>query len=399
MSGGASQLDTFDMKPDHANGGEFKEIDTNVEGVRMSEHLPELAKMADQLAIVRGMSTKEGDHGRGTYLMRTGQRPGGLVAFPTIGSSLSKELGAGGSDLPNFVSIAPYQQFNPGAFSPGFLGPKYAAATVGALNDYRPMPEDAEQPEGFAELGLDNLQPPTPISDVREQRRLRTWRSLQKNFLRGRESGATLAHDTVYQRAIRMLDSTAISSFDLTQESESVREAYGRGRFGQGCLMARRLIERDVPFVEVKLGFDAGGAGWDTHQNNFPAVQNLSQRLDRGWAMLMKELKDRGRLETTTILWMSEFGRTPTINGNAGRDHFPAAWTCVFAGGGIAGGQAYGKTSDDGMSVEDGKTDVGDVLATLAAAVGIDPDHENISPIGRPFKIAEGSPIQSILRS
>ncbi|MFT5524345.1 MAG: hypothetical protein ACI9HK_002297 [Pirellulaceae bacterium] len=399
MSGGASQLDTFDMKPAHANGGEFKEIDTNASGVRISEHLPQLATMADQLAIVRGMSTKEGDHGRGTYLMRTGRRPGGPVAYPTIGSSLSKELGENGSELPNFVSIAPYQQFNPGAFGPGFLGPKYAASTVGALNDYQPMPDNPDQPAGFAELGLDNLSPPTPIGDVREQRRLRTWRSLQKNFLRGRENGATLAHDTVYQKAIRMLDSTAVSAFNLTQESDSVREAYGRGRFGQGCLMARRLIERDVPFVEVNLGFDSGGIGWDTHQNNFPAVRSLSEQLDRGWATLMKELKDRDLLETTTILWMSEFGRTPTINGNAGRDHFPAAWTCVFAGGGIAGGQVHGKTSADGMTVEEGKTDVGNVLATLASAVGIDPARENVSPIGRPFKIAEGTPIQSILRS
>jgi uncharacterized protein (DUF1501 family) len=137
--------------------------------------------------------------------------------------------------------------------------------------------------------------------------------------------------------------------------------------------------------------------GWDTHLNNFPAVKALSSELDAGWSMLMKELGERGLLDSTTILWMGEFGRTPAINASAGRDHFPAAWTCVFAGGGIQGGQAYGKTSEDGMRVEEGKVDVGDVLATLSAAVGVDPSTQNISEVGRPIRIAEGTPISAIL--
>jgi uncharacterized protein (DUF1501 family) len=161
--------------------------------------------------------------------------------------------------------------------------------------------------------------------------------------------------------------------------------------------MARRLIERGVPFVEVSLGFGANIVGWDTHQNNFPAVRALSGELDSGWATLMTELDQRGLLDSTTILWMGEFGRTPQINENAGRDHFPAAWSCVFAGGGIRGGQAYGQTSPDGMEVVAGKVNVGDVLATLCTALGVPPDTENVSEQGRPIKIAEGTPINPIL--
>jgi hypothetical protein len=191
------------------------------------------------------------------------------------------------------------------------------------------------------------------------------------------------------------MNSKEAAAFDLSEEANEVREAYGRGPFGQGCLIARRLIERGVPFVEVTLG--GGGLGWDTHQNNFPGVKSLSEQLDAGWGTMMTELKDRDLLRDTTFLWMGEFGRTPAINPNAGRDHFPDAWTCVFAGGGIQGGQAYGKTSADGTEVEEGKVGVGDVLATLCKAVGVDPDTENISQLGRPIKIAEGAPISDIL--
>ena len=161
------------------------------------------------------------------------------------------------------------------------------------------------------------------------------------------------------------------------------------------ALLARRLIEQGVPFVEVSLG---DGGRWDTHSDNFNTVQQLSAELDAGWSSLMSDLQERGLLERTTILWMGEFGRTPQINGSTGRDHFPAAWTAVLAGGGLKGGQAYGRTSDDGMTVEDGKLDVGDVLATLCAALQIDPRHQNVSDIGRPFKVAEGEPARDVLK-
>jgi len=397
MPGGPSQTDTFDLKPRHANGGEFREVATSVPGLGISEHLPKLAGLAEHLAIVRGLSTKEGDHGRGTFLMRTGHQPSGdPIKYPSIGSTLSKALGDEDAEVPNYVSIGPYAAFNPAAFGPGFLGPRYAPLTVGSSDA---GPASGNTPAArYAELGVDDLHPPAGLAPSRNEGRLALWRSLQTDFVASHRSASPLAHETVYQRAVRMMHSEAAKAFDLSAEPDQVRDAYGRGRFGQGCLMARRLIERGVPFVEVALGgINDGGLGWDTHQNNFRLVRNLSNELDAGWATLMSELADRGLLESTTILWMGEFGRTPKINANAGRDHYPNAWTCVLAGGGVHGGQAYGRTSDDGMTVEDGKVDVGDVLATLSEALGIDPATQNISEMGRPIKLAEGLPIRGIL--
>lgn len=394
MPGGPSQIDTFDLKPRHANGGAFREIATSVPGLGMSEHLPKLAAQAEHLAIVRSLSTKEGDHGRGTHLMRTGHPQGGPIKYPAIGASLAKELGSEEAEMPDYVSIAPYSFFSPAAFSSGFLGPRYAPLTVGSRGA-----DQAASAARYAQLGVDDLSPATGVSPKQTASRLAIWQSLEDDFVSRHRTASAIAHQTVYQRAVRMMKSEAAKAFDLSDEPEKVRERYGRGRFGQGCLMARRLIERGVPFIEVSLGGLAnGGIGWDTHQNNFRLVQQLSEELDAGWGTLLTELSERCLLDTTTILWMGEFGRTPRINNNAGRDHFPAAWTCVFGGGGIHGGQAHGRTSADGMTVEDGKADVGDVLATLCAALGIDPASENVSEEGRPIKIAEGKPIEGILR-
>jgi hypothetical protein len=393
MTGGPTQTDTFDMKPNHVNGGEFKEIATSAPGLRISEHLPKLATMAEHLAVMRGLSTKEGDHGRGTFLMRTGYQPAGPIRYPTLGSLVSKELGSFDAELPNYVSIAPYQLFNQQAFSPGFLGPQFAPLTVGAGGAGANA-----SPDSYAQLGVDELRTAEGVASLQADARLDLWRTLQKGFIARHKSASPIAHDTVYERAVRMMRSETAKAFDLSEESDKVREAYGRGRFGQGCLMARRLIERGVPFGEVTLGnLEGGSLGWDTHQNNFTAVKALSAELDAGWSMLMSDLKDRGLLESTTILWLGEFGRTPKINGNGGRDHFPAAWTSILAGGGIQGGQAYGRTSEDGMEVEEGKTSVGSLLATLCEALQIDPRTQNISEVGRPIRIADGEPVKEVL--
>jgi hypothetical protein len=389
MTGGPSQTDTFDMKPDHVNGGSFKEVSTSVPGLRLSEHLPRLAEQADRLAIVRSLFTREGDHSRGTHLVRTGRPPGTDVRYPSIACSLAKELQNTEIALPNYVSIGS-QQFSPAAFSPGFLGPKYAAATVGTSGD-EPPPDATD---GFAELRLENLELPRGVTEAQASRRYALWESMQRGFLAQRHGSNFTAHDTLYRQAFAMMHGQARAAFDLESEPAKIREAYGRGRFGQGCLLARRLIERGVPFVEVALG---SGIGWDTHQDNFNLVQRLSAELDAGWGTLMRELDERGLLDSTTILWMGEFGRTPAINEMGGRDHFPNAWTCVFAGGGIQGGQTYGRTSKDGTEIEDNKVEIGDILATLCAAVGVPPSRENPTPAGRPIKLAEGRPIRHIL--
>jgi hypothetical protein len=393
MNGGPSQLDTFDLKPGHTNGGPFKPIATSAAGVEICEHLPKLAAHAKHLAIIRSLTTKEGDHGRATYLMRTGYRPGGPVEYPTLGALVSKELGDESAELPNFVSISPFQVFNPAAYAPGFLGPRYAPATVGA-ND----PPGAAQTAGYAQLKLDNLNLPSGVDLDQSTKRLQLWNTLEQGFSTSHAGPSAAAHRLVYERAVRLMRSQAASAFDLEQEPHEVRDAYGRGRFGQGCLLARRLVERGVPFVEVTLGgLDNGIPGWDTHQNNFPAVKTLCEQLDAGWSTLVAELAERSLLEHTTILWMGEFGRTPKINAQVGRDHFTAAWSCVLGGGGIRGGQVYGRSTPDGMSVADNPVSAAEVLATLCAALGIDPARQNINDLGRPISITEGQPIRDLL--
>lgn len=408
MTGGPSQLDTFDLKPGHDNGGEFQEISTNVPGVRFSEHLPLLARQAQHLAIIRGLSTTEGDHGRGTHLMHTGFAPGVAgIRYPTLGSLLSKELTPGETELPGFVSVAPFRLFNAAAHSPGFLGPAFAPLAVTGESPVTPTLSAQDIFNGnpsagnrFATLGIENLRPAQPLSEKRAKARVEFLRSFESEFAQNHADAAATAHQTVYEHAIRLMNSNAGQAFDLSQEPDEVRARYGSGIFGQGCLLARRLVEHGVPFVEVSLGGpETGGVGWDTHTDNFAGVLALSQQLDAGFATLLSELDERGLLERTTIVWMGEFGRTPQINGQAGRDHFTNAWSCLLAGGGIRGGQVFGKTSDDGMEVLAEQVRVGDVLATICEAVGVPPDQLNTSNVGRPIPIAEGTPIASLLRT
>jgi uncharacterized protein (DUF1501 family) len=195
--------------------------------------------------------------------------------------------------------------------------------------------------------------------------------------------------------------SASVKAFDLEDEPARLRDAYGRNAFGQGCLLARRLVERGVPFVEVTLSSVEGNQsfGWDTHFQNFESVKKLSAVLDAGWSALMDDLRSRGLLDSTLIVWMGEFGRTPKINANAGRDHFPAAWTTALAGGGLKGGQAFGRTSGDGTTVEDRPVSVPDFIATVCLALGIDPRTQNLSNVGRPIRIADPAarPIGEVL--
>lgn len=399
MSGGPSQCDTFDLKPNHENGGPFKPIDTDVPGIQISEHLPNLAKAMKHLAPIRSMSTKEGDHTRATYLLRTGYLPSGPLNYPTIGSFLSKELGASQSELPNFVSIAPNSLLSPNAYGPGFLGPKYAPLVVGEGTGFI----QTEDQNVDAALKVKNLSLPQGMTRKQANSRLSILKDLENDFTATHPGIPTNSHRTAYEAAVRMMRSKAIEAFQLDQEPEKLRDAYGRNRFGQGCLLARRLIQQGVPFVEVSLNGVQGtnAFGWDTHQQNFEAVKSLSGVLDPAWGTLMTDLEQRGLLDSTLIVWMGEFGRTPKINQNTGRDHFPAAWTTVLGGGGIKGGQVIGKTSDDGMKVTDQPIAVPDLMATICQALGVDPEKQNMSNIGRPIPLADhdAKPIQQILKS
>ena len=389
MSGGPSQIDTFDMKPGHANGGPFRPIATNVAGLQFSQHLPKLSRQAKHLAVLRSMATKEGDHQRATFKMRTGYLPQGPIHYPTLGSLFSKELSDGTSPLPDFVSVAPYRFLSPAAFGPGFLGPEFAPLIVGDTNPVPMGPGDAVD-ESRA-LRVRNLQQPEGIGDARVDARLKLLGQFEADFGAERPDVPVRSHRTAYRQAVKMMRSESVAAFDLDDEPAAIRDAYGRNRFGQGCLLARRLVERGVPFVEVSLnGADAQmQLGWDTHQDNFDTVKRLCSTLDSGWATLLEDLGRRGLLESTLVIWMGEFGRTPKINPNRGRDHFPNAWSTVLAGGGVQGGQAVGRTAADGTEVADRPITTGDLLATVCGALGIDGQKQNVSNVGRPIRLVD----------
>jgi len=386
MNGGPSQMDTFDLKPGHANGGPVKELQTNAPGLKISEHLPNIAKFGDKMTVIRSMTTREADHGRATFFMRTGYMPTGPIQYPTIGSLASKELGQSDSALPNYVAIAPYRFFSPGAYGPGFLGPRYAPLVVGDNAQFNPR--------GTVDYGsvlrVQDIDLPTDVDQAHASIRLEMLDEMEKEFIARYPGVASTSHRTAYDRAVRLMKTEARKAFDLDEEKASVRDAYGRNLFGQGCLLARRLIERGVPFVEVTHGGINGNPFvWDTHGNNFEQVKQNCANLDPAWGALMSDLKERGLLDSTLIVWMGEFGRTPRINPQRGRDHWPNSWSTVLAGGGIRGGQAYGRTSKDGLTVEENPVTVPDFLATVCKALGIDPEKQNNSNVGRPIRIVD----------
>ncbi len=395
MSGGPSQIDTFDPKPGHAHNGPFQPLATAVPGISIGEHLPQLAAQMKDLAIVRSMSTKEGDHGRATFNLRTGYQPTGPIHYPTFGSLVAKEFADESAELPGFVSVSPFRAFNPAAFSSGFLGPQYAPLIVGE----RGVLGDSEGSK--LSLRVEDLNPPPGVTANRADSRLNLMSSLSKDFLATHPGAAPLSHQDAYLRAVKMMRSPAAKAFELEEEPAAVRDAYGRNSFGQGCLLARRLVERGVPFIEVTLSAAQGSTvfGWDSHQKNFDAVKALCGTLDPAWGTLMSDLRSRGLLDSTLIVWMGEFGRTPKINKDAGRDHFPTAWSTVLAGGGIRGGQAIGNTGPDGMAVKDRPVTVPDFLATVCRVLGIDPGKQNISDVGRPIRIVDpkATAIQEVL--
>jgi hypothetical protein len=391
MGGGPSQQDTFDLKPGTPNGGPFKEIETSVPGIKISEHLPNLAKHMDDLAIIRSMKTKEADHGRATYQMRTGRVPGGPVQYPTLGAVVAKEREDNEADLPRFVSVSPNRGLAPAAFGPGFLGPQYAPLIVGEGGGGGGGGAGGANIDQV--LKVQDVDLPAGVTAKQSASRIELLDEMDAEFLAGHAAPPSLSHRSARQRAQKMMTATAVKAFNLEAEPKELRDAYGRTVFGQGCLLARRLVEHGVPFVEVTLN------GWDTHQSNFDGVQRLSGILDPGWATLMEDLKTRGLLDSTLIVWMGEFGRTPRINGNNGRDHWPNSWSTVLGGGGIKGGQVYGKTSKDGTGVDENPVPVTDLLATVCTALGLDVTKQNQSNVGRPIRLVEpgATPIKEVL--
>lgn len=385
MSGGPSQTDTFDLKPGHPNGGPVKPIATKVPGIQISEHLPKVATWMRDLAVVRSMSTKEGDHERATQHLRTGYLPQASIQFPALGSLVAHEHADRAMDLPRYVSILPRGVFAPGRPPAGFLSPEYAPLVVGRSGG---MDDPGEE-----SLQVENLNLPRSVRPDQARDRLALMGDLEREFLQSRPGIMAESHRSAYQQAVRLMRPEAAQAFDLTRESDQTRTSYGRTPFGQGCLLARRLIERGVPFVEVTLG------GWDTHDDNFAAVQRLCGSLDTAWGSLMAELAERKLLESTLVVWMGEFGRTPVINPRQGRDHYPKAWSVVLGGGGIRGGQVLGRTSPDGLEVAERPVSVPDLMATICIALGLDPNKQNLSNVDRPIRLADpvGKPLRELL--
>ena len=363
MSGGPSQMETLDPKPDHRNGGPTKSIQTSVPGIHLSDNLPMLAKQMKDVALIRSMKTREGDHGRATQLMMTGYRPmGGAIEYPVLGSVVSSQLRVSDSPLPGFVAVSPFRRGNLGS---GFLGPNHSPLLVsGASND----------PTARANLTIENLE---PVGIRREE--LGNRQKLLSMMRSGlpKSANAAIKHESVYDQAMRMVETRGEGAFNLEEESTELRDAYGRNRFGQGCLLARRLVERGVPFVEVSLDAAAGGS-WDSHTNNFRTVSSLCEVLDPAWATLLNDLRNHGLLDSTLVIWMGEFGRTPKINTSQGRDHFPDAWSVALSGGPIHGGQVIGKTAKDGMEVIDRPVSASDLFATVLESIGIDSSSEHM---------------------
>jgi uncharacterized protein DUF1501 len=372
MDGGPSHKDTFDLKPGTKDGGEFRPIQTAAPGVEISEHFPKLAGLMRHGAIVRGMSTGEGAHGRAKVYLHTGYKEGvGGLVYPSLGSIVSAELGNPEFPLPNFVSIGNR------TFGSGFLGTRHQPLVV---ND--------------PTRGVENLRPGVGEREFHD--RVGLLEQMEAAFHRDYRAATGAAHHTTYERAVTLMQSKEARAFDLSTESAATKARYGTTKFGEGCLLARRLVETGVRFVEVTLG------GWDTHQNNFARVKQLSQQADPAMSALITDLKERGLLDSTLVIWMGEFGRTPKINARGakpGRDHYPRAWSTVLFGGGIKGGQVVSKTDKEGAAVVERPVSTLDFMATVCKVLGIDYTKKNHTPIGRPIRIvAKGEePIQELL--
>jgi hypothetical protein len=363
MRGGPSQFETFDPKPGAPTGGPTQAIDTAASGIRIAETWTNTARAMSDIALIRSMTNREGEHQRATYQMHTGYVPIGGVRYPSLGSIVAREIGPRESDLPHFVSVG--NRFT--TIGSGFLGMAYAPFIVANPNQ---MPGNSELPAG--------------VNDRRFGRRLDLMRDLEQDFAEFGGGARVREHRALYSSAAQMVRSPRLRAFDISQERDAVRERYGRNPFGQGCLLARRLVQAGVTFVEVELN------GWDTHQNNFERTRTLSETADRGFAALVTDLRERGLLARTLVIWMGEFGRTPRINANNGRDHFPRAFSVALAGAGVHGGRVIGATSDRGADVSSRPVTVPDLFCTFCHALGINARRENMTPIGRPIRVVDG---------
>ena len=361
MAGGPSQFETFDPKRDTNVGGPTKSISTAVPGIQIAEGWEQLAAQMNDVAIVRSMTNKEGSHPRASYQMHTGYLPSGSVKHPSLASNIAQQIANPESELPSVVSVGQTQ----GA---GFLGVDYEPFVVN-----RP----GEMPQNVA----------STVAAPRYKRRLGLLDQLEGEFANSGGEQVVESRRGLYRKASAMVLSQQTEAFKIDGEPEEVRQRYGDSSFGRSCLMARRLIEAGVTFVEIVC------RGWDTHDNNFERTTQLAQQVDPATATLIQDLKQRGLLDSTLVVWSGEFGRTPRINARTGRDHYPRSFNLLAAGGGVHGGQVVGATEANGSAIADRPVSVSDLFCSICHSLKVDPRHESISPLGRPMKLIDGGEV------
>ena len=371
MRGGMSHLDSFDIKPENkevcGNAGEVK---TNADGVRVSQYFPTMAKQMDKVAVVNSLSTTQGAHEQGRYIMHTSYAQRGTIQHPEMGAWVSKLGGKISDTLPSFVKVGGGGKTLGG----GFFEASYAALPI-----------------GDPEAGLQYSKRHKTVSEEVFKDRFAMLSKLNGKYQQKYKQRLVSAYGEIYKDAVKLMSSTDLAAFDISQENEKMVELYGKHKFGQGCMLARRLVEKGVRYVEVNL------SGWDNHRAIYDTFPDKSGMLDQGMGALIKDLSSRGLLDSTLIVLATEFGRTPVINQNNGRDHYPKAFTCLLAGGGIKGGQTYGKTDVGGKNVIENKVKVQDFNATIAYSLGLPIDKILHSPGGRPFQVAHrGKPLTSL---
>lgn len=361
MAGGPSQLETFDPKPGTENGGPTEAIQTAVPGIQIAQGWDATAKVMGDLALIRSLTNKEGNHQRATYQLHTGYVPSGSVKHPSLAANIAQELAPADLELPAVVSVG----LTSGA---GFLGVDYEPFVV---RDPGRMPDNVT----------------SGVSPQRLRRQLELQSQLEAEFAKRVGAQPVANQRGIYEKAARMILGPSTKAFDIGGEPETVKRQYGETPFGRGCLLARRLVEAGVPCVEVRSN------GWDTHQDNFNATGRLAGQVDPALAALIADLKQRGLLETTVVLWIGEFGRTPRINPRGGRDHYPRVFSAAIAGGGIRGGQVVGASTANGTSIAERPVTVNDLFTSVCKALQVDPTRERISPQGRPIKIVDGGEV------
>ena len=360
MGGGPPTIDLWDLKPGAPTGGPFKQISTSGD-LQISEHLPMVAQQMHNLSVVRSMSTREADHNRGRYYMHTGFVPNPNIEHPSYGAVLSHELMGQRPEL----EIPPFVTIGGASAGPGFLGMAWSPFAVTSSGRIRNL-----------DMKLDG---------ARLRQRMAALHEIESGFASRTRDLPASEHGKVLKKTFDLMTSSQMEAFRVEKEDEKTKERYGTNGFGQGCLLARRLVESGVPFIEVDLG------GWDLHNNVHQTLADTKlPQLDKAMSALVEDLEQRGLLQDTAIMWMGEFGRTPRINQNAGRDHWARSWSCVVGGAGIKGGLAVGETSSDGTAVESEPFSSEDLMATVCKGLGIGLDTTFMSKNRRPMKIANG---------